>query len=396
MSKLAISAAAAALVAFGSTAGAQQLRIGHINTLTGPLSIPGIENMRGFMLGMAKEGWTKNGDKLGGLTTNLYVEDDQGKPSIGLNAARKLVQQDNVDIVTGIIWSNVLMAIQRAVFRGGRILITTNAGAAPMSGKRCNALFLQTSFQNDMFTESLGVLVNQQGIKNVVALAPNYQAGKDLIAGFKRTFKGKISGQILFKLGQKDFQAEITRLRSMQPEAVFIFAPGGMGIAFMKQWAASGLAKNTKLFTAATVDWLGLPAMGQAAVGSFHTIFWPSDSKDPVNVEFIKAYMAKHKKHPSMYAAAAYDAPRVIAAAVRALNGKVSDKRALSKALRHTPFPSVRGKFSFNVNGSPIESWYRREVVMGQDGKPTLVTKGVVVKDMKDSYWQQCPEKERL
>ncbi len=396
MKKLLTTAVATVLVAAGSVANAAELRIGHINTLTGPQSLPGIENMRGFMLGLESVGWKKNGDTVGGLPTSVFIEDDQGKPDVGLNAARKLIQQDKVDMVTGIIWSNVLMAVQRDVFRNKRILITTNAGAAPMSGRRCNALFLQTSFNNDMFTESLGILVNQQGIKNVVALAPNYQAGKDLIAGFKRTFKGKVSGQILFKLGQKDFQAEITRLRAMQPEAVFIFAPGGMGIAFMKQWAASGLGKKAKLYTAASVDWLGLPAMGDAAVGSFHTIFWPSDSKDPVNQEFVKAYMAKYKKHPSMYAAAAYDAPRIIDGAVKAMNGKIDDKRALSKALRHTPFKSVRGDLSFNVNGSPIESWYRREVVLGDDGKPTLVTKGIVVKDMKDSYWQKCPKKQRL
>ncbi len=396
MRKFVTTAAAAALLVAAGSAQGQELKIGHINTLTGPLSLPGIENMRGFMLGLESVGWKKNGDTVGGIPTSVFVEDDQGKPDIGLSVARKLIQQDKVDMVTGIIWSNVLMAVQRDVFRNKRILITTNAGAAPMSGRRCNPLFLQTSFNNDMFTESLGILVNQQGIKNVVVMGPNYQAGKDLIAGFKRTFKGKVAGQILFQLGQKDFQAEITRLRSMKPEAVFIFAPGGMGIAFVKQWAASGLGKTSKLYTAAPVDWLTLPAMGEAAVGSYHTIFWPSDSKDPVNQEFVKAFMAKYKKHPSMYAAAAYDAPRIIDAAVKAMKGKIDDKRALSKALRHTPFKSVRGKLAFNVNGSPIESWYRREVVMGSDGKPTLVTKGVVVPDMKDSYWQKCPEKQRL
>lgn len=388
---------AVAIALAATTAKAEELRIGYINTLSGGAAILGKEQLSGLMLGLEHEGWKKDGDKLGGVPMKLIVGDDQQKPDVALRVARKMLTSDRVHIISGLFWSNILMPVQRFVTRQGRIVLTTNAGAAPMSGKLCNKLFLATSFNNDQFSESMGQLMTREGIKSVYMIAPNYQAGKDMFAGFKRFYKdGKVVGETLFKLGQTDFQAEISRIRAAKPEGVFVFAPGGMGIAFFKQWGASGAGKDIKLYSVAVVDYLTLNPIGAAAVGTYHTAPWKPEAQTEANQRFVKDFTAKHGRHPSWYAAHAYDAARLLAAALKKVGGKTDDLLALSKALRHTPYPTVKESITFNVNGIPIQNWYKREVVMGDDGKPVIKTTGIVMENQKDSYWQDCPEAQRL
>lgn len=375
---------------------AEELRIGFLNTLTGPGALLGKVQLRGFKLGLEKEGWLEDGDRLAGAPMRLFIGDDQMRPDSGLQEARKMLLSDKVDIVAGVTFSNVLMAVQRAVIRAGKIMIATNAGAAPMAGQRCSPYFIATSFNNDQLAESLGRMVNREGVKSVVAMAPNFQAGKDMIAGFRRYYKGKVGRRILFKLGQTDFQAELSRVRALKPGAVFVFAPGGMGIAFMKQWAAAGMSGKIKLYTVAVVDWLTLKPIGKAAIGTRQTIHWDSSSVRPANREFIRTYRARYASPPAFYAAQAYDAARLIAAALKKVGPNFKDRKIMARALRHTPFASVRGRIAFNVNGFPIQTWFRREVAADANGRPTILTKGTIAREMKDSYWQKCPEKNRL
>src|SRR5690606_22709293 len=233
--------------------------------------------------------------------------------------------------------------------------------------------------------------------KTAWAMAPNYQAGKDVINGFKSGYKGKVIGETLFKLGESDFQPDLSKVRSEKPEAGFFFGPGAMGISFLKQWAASGLGQDTKLYTLFTVDWISLPVIGDAAVGTFHTNQWDIDSKDPVNQKFVKDYVTKYGKMPAHYAQQAYDGPRLIAAALRANGGKkYKDALSFVKAMRHTPFPSARGPYTYNVNGIPVQNFYKREVVRADDGKLWITTRGIALQDDKDPFWQQCPAPNRL
>lgn len=396
MKKHAILAAAlASSVAITAPASAQsELKIGYITTLTGGAAFLGKAQLNGFLLGLEHQGWKKNGDKFGGVPMQLITGDDQLRPSIGLDVARKMIQSDNVDIIAGIIWSNILMTVQRPVIAAKKILISTNAGAAPMAGRRCSPYFISTSFQNDEAAEAMGLLMNKEGIKNAYLMAPNYQAGKDNLAGFRKNFKGKIVGQTLFQINQKDFQAELARVRAVKPQAVFAFAPGGMGIALVKQWAASGLSKTTKLYTAYAIDNLTMRAIGKAAVGTYHTNFWGADLQTPRNEKFVKAWMAKYKSVPSMFSPAAYDAAILIADGLRATKGNFKDHLALAKAMRKNGLRSVRGDLKYNVNGFLMQPYYKRTVEI-LNGKPVIVT-GEVVRNTKDSYWQKCPEKNRL
>ena len=387
---------AAALVLLAGAATAEELRIGFINSYSGPSAVLGNAQLNGFMLGLESEGWKKDGDKLGGVPTTLVTGDDLQKPDVGLQVVQKMLKNDKVHIVAGVFWSNVLAAVVRPVVEAQRIMLTTNAGSSQTAGPNCSRYFVSTSFSNDQFSEALGKLMTDDGVKSAYVLAPNFQGGKDMVAGFKRTFnEAGIVGQTLFKFGETDFQPYISEVRARKPEAVFVFAPGGMGISFMRQWAASGAGADTKVYSVGLIDWVTLPPIGGAALGTYHTNPYDPTSTSPENQEFVNAYKAKFNAMPDFYSANAYDGARLIASAVRATGGKVDDRLALAKAMRDVPFKSVRGPFKLNVNGIPIQNWYKREVVTAADGKPTIVTKGVVLANQKDPYWQQCPAAER-
>ncbi len=389
---LSLTVAAVAVLIAGS-ASANELRIGYMNTMKHPL---GKEQVRGWKLALAAQGWKKNGDKLGGVPTKIFYCDDQRKPDVGISCAKKFVEQDKVQIVAGITWSNILNAVRNPVVRNKVILLSTNAGSSRLAGKACSKYFISSSWQNDMMPEAMGQLMNEDKLASVFLMSPNYQAGKDMLTGFKRYYKGKVKGQILYKLGNRDFQSELTRVRAAKPESVFIFAPGPMGIAFMKQWAASGLGKSTKLYTVFTVDNLMLKPIGKAAIGTYHTNYWDPDSKNPANVKFIADFKAKFGRLPSHYAAQAYDAPGLIASGVRGVGGNVHNTLALMKAMRKANYASVRGKYSYNVNGMPIQNYYKREVLAGPNGKPYIKTAGVVFVNAKDSYAKICKKSEQL
>lgn len=381
-------ALAAVFALAGAAASAAEVKIGFVSTYTGGAAVLGKHQTDGFKLGLEKLG-----NKLGGLDAVVIYGDDQQKADVGRQVVDEMLEKDKVDFVTGIIWSNVLMAVQQKVTRNETILVTTNAGAAPMAGKRCSKYFFSTSWNNDQTPEAMGKLMQDEGLDNVFLMAPNYQAGKDMIAGFKRYYKGKIAGQILTKLGQKDFQAELSQVRAAKPGAMFIFQPGGMGIAFMKQWAAYGLAKDIPLYTVFTIDWATLPAIGSAALGTFHTSYWGIDLDNAANKEFVASFREKYGYTPSHYAAQAYDLPFLLDSAIGAVGGDLSNKDGLIAAMEKADFDSVRGKFSYNVNHIPIQNFYKREVVQGPDGKPTIVIRGAVFEDHKDAYYQECKMK---
>ncbi len=387
----------AAALALAAPASAQELRIGFMNTYSGGGAILGKHQDNGWKLGLAHEDWTKDGDKLGGVPTKIFYADDQTKPDVGVKEVEKFLKQDKVQIVAGIIWSNVLLAITKPTFDNKSILLTTNAGASPMAGAGCNPLFVSSSWNNDQSPEALGKRMSDDKLATIYMIAPNYQAGKDMIAGVLRTLKGpKVLDQDLVKFGETDFQANISKIRAAKPTAVFAFMPGPMSPAFFKQWQSAGIGNEVKLYTIFSVDNATLPAVGDAAIGSYHASYWSHDLAIPENQKFVRDYTAKYGGLPSEFAAQAYDAARLIAAAVKAVGGKVDDTAGLAKALRHTKYPSTRGPYEYNVNGIPIQNFYLREVVKGPDGKPAIVSRGAIFEKHKDAYWEQCPANMRL
>src|SRR3990170_5521573 len=294
--KYALAGAVASALAFSQPAMAQpqkSIKIGFITTLSGPLGVIGKHMKDSVELAL-----DHLNRKVGGLETEVVYGDDQAKPDVGLQVAKEMMQKDNVDIVAGIIWSNVMLAVVPAVTETGRIMVGTNAGASPLAGAQCNERSFSTSWNNDQSPEALGKYMQDQGINDVYVLAPNYQAGKDMVAGFKRYYKGRIVDEVYTRFGQTDYQAELSELRSKNPKAVFVFYPGGMGIQFLKQYSEAGLRGLYPLYSVFTVDEITIPAIKHAALGQYQARFWSPDLKVPASQKYVADFQKKYGHLP--------------------------------------------------------------------------------------------------
>jgi branched-chain amino acid transport system substrate-binding protein len=382
-------ALAAVVLALGTAAcGADRVKVGFVSTLSGPSSALGIDIRDGFLLEVKL-----NGGKLGGLPADVQVSDDQFKPDVARSLFERYVKRDKVDFMTGVVFSNIMLAALPEAIDNKVIYISPNAAPSSMAGKDCNPLFFAVSWPNDAYHEAAGAFANQRGLKNAYLVAPNYQAGKDSLAGFKRTFKGQIVGENYTKLGQLDYAAELAEIRAAKPQAVYIFLPGGMGINFIKQFVGAGLSKDMMLLLpgfSADQDVIG--PVGPAMAGLFNTAHWSPDFSNAANQKFVAEFEKEYKRVPTLYASQGYDAAQLINAAVRDVKGKLDDQEALRRALRAARFESVRGPFRFNANQYPIQNYFVRTV--GSDGKGGLINKSFsepILKDHGDAYVQQCP-----
>jgi branched-chain amino acid transport system substrate-binding protein len=379
--------AVATVASLAMPAAAQSVKIGFIATFSGPAGALGQNLYDGFMLGIDHAG-----GKLGGLTPEIIKEDDQLKPDVGLQAAQKLLQRDKVDFITGIVFANVMMAIYQPVIDSKTFLIGANSGPSPIAGARCSPFFFSSSWQNDDPHGAMGKYLQDKGVKRVYLMAPNYQAGKDALTGFKRFFKGEIVDEVYTAVNQPDYSAEIATLRSAKPDALYVFYPGGMGINFVKQYAQAGLVKTIPLYSTFTVDATTVAAQGDAAIGMFGAASWTADLKNPANERFVADFRKKYNYEPATYAAQAYDAAQMIDAAIKAVHGNLADKDGLRAAFKKADFKSVRGPFRFNNNGFPIQSYYLYEVVR-EDGKLLEHNRGTLITDLADAYAKDCPLK---
>ena len=386
---LAIAAALALSLAAATPALAQQkIKIGFITTMSGPQGIIGKHMKDSVELAL-----DHLGRKIGGLDVEIVYGDDQTKPDVGVQIANDMLKREQVDIMSGIIWSNVMMAVVPVVTGAGKIMVGTNAGASPLAGAQCNELYFSTSWNNDQSPEAMGKFLQDSGVNDVYVLAPNYQAGKDMVTGFKRYFKGRIVEEIYTKLGQQDYQAEITQLRAKNPKAVFAFYPGGMGIQFVRQYHQSGLRERIPLYTVFTVDETTLPAIKEAAIGQYEARFWSPDMNTAASKKYVGDFRKKYGYTPAFYGAQSYEGIMLINSAVKAVKGKVSDTKAMVAALRKADYDSIRGRYKFNVNHHPIQSFYLLKAVKGgSDGVEMRIQKKVF-NDHKDAYYKDCKMK---
>jgi len=382
-------AIAAAFAASPALAQQKQLKIGFITTLSGPAGIIGKHMKDSVELAL-----DHLGRKVGGLPTEVVFGDDQFKPDVGLQVAEEMMKKNGVDIMSGIIWSNVMLAVQPAVNKAGMIMVGTNAGASPLAGKGCNELYFSTSWNNDQTPEAMGKFMQDQGINDVYVMAPNYQAGKDMVAGFKRYFKGRIVDEVFTRVGQPDYQAELSQLRAKNPKNVFVFYPGGMGVAFLKQWSEGGFRGQFPLYSVFTVDETTIPAIKHAALGQYETKFWSPDLKVPASQRYVADFQKKFGYTPAFYGAQSYDGIMLIDSAVRAVKGNVKDTKGMVMAMRKANYNSIRGKFTFNVNHHPIQDFYLLKAVAGPAGKdPVMEIQKKVFENHKDSYYKDCKMK---
>ena len=364
------------------------LKIGFLAELSGPQGALGQDQYDGFMLVVER-----NGGKLGGVPVQILKEDSQLKPDVATQAVQRLIERDKVPIITGVTFSNIMMAIHKPVTQKEVFLVGSNAGPSPIAGSQCSPYQFMVSWQVDQLAEVFGVHANNKGYKRIYLMAPNYQAGKDFLAGFKRTFKGEILDEVYTGLNQPDFSAELTQLAAAKPDGVFVFYPGGLGINFVKQYQQAGLLGKVPLMSGGAVDGTTLPALKETALGVLGAFPWGPDLDNKANKRFVEEFEKKHNRIPASFAAQGYDAALLLDSAIAKVKGNVSDKRAFMAALKSAEFESVRGPFKFGKNHIPIQNFYLQDVVKDAEGQLALKTVATIVKDDQDRFHDKCPMK---
>ena len=356
---------------------AEPVKVGMITTTSGGGAGLGIDVRDGFLLAL------KNA---GASDIEVVIEDDAQKPEIAVQLADKMIQSEQVDILTGIIWSNLAMAVVPSVVAQGKFYLSPNAGPSPLAGAQCHENYFNVAWQNDNLHEAMGAYANDAGFSKTFIMAPNYPAGTDALAGFKRFYKGELAGEVYTQLGQTDYAAEIAQIRAAGADSLFFFLPGGMGIAFMKQYAQSdvGIPAMGPAFSFSQ-DILG--AVGEAALGVKNSAQWNRDIDNAANKKFVETFQAEYGRLPSLYASQGYDTANLIIAA--AAKADVSDADAFRAALKEADFESVRGDFKFGNNNHPIQDIYVREVVKEGD----VITNKIIAtafEDHQDAYAAEC------
>lgn len=375
-----------ALAVSAAPAMAQTVKIGFINTFSGPNATIGNDMRDAFELAL-----DHLGRKIGGQTVEVIYEDDQQKPDVGKQKTEKVIQSDQVDFITGYIWSNVLLASAKSATDAKIHLISGNAGPSQLAGEQCSPYFFSASWQNDQTPMAMGEALNQRNIKKIYVMAPNYAAGKDMAAGVKATFKGEVVDEDYTKWpDQLDFSAELSKVRAAKPEALFVFYPGAAGVQILNQYAQAGLKGQVPFYSAFTIDATTLPLQKDNALGALGTQSWVNDLPNDTNKKFVNDFRKKYGRYPSFYGAQQYDVANLLDSAVRATKGNVKDKAALGAALEKADFKSVRGTFQFNTNHFPIQNFYLQETVKDADGNLTLKTISTVFKDHKDPHYSKC------
>ena len=369
---------------------ADKVKVGFVSTLSGPSAALGVDIRDAFQLAVKL-----NGGKLGGLPAEVIISDDQFKPDVAKEQFEKMVKRDKVDFLTGVVFSNIMLAALPETVESNTFYLSPNAAPSPMAGKDCSPNFFAVAWPNDAYHEAAGQYATNKGFKSAYLLAPNYQAGQDSLAGFKRYYKGKVVNEVYTKLGQLDYAAELAEIRAAKPEILYIFLPGGMGVNFIKQFMAAGLSKETKLIVPGFgADQDIIRGVGADMLGVFDTSHWGLDLPNAANKKFVAEFEKEYKRLPTLYASQGYDTAMLIDAAVKASNGNLSDKDLVRKNLTEAKFSSVRGEFKFNTNHYPIQNYYVREVVKDEQGR--LVNKIIgqpIMTRHADAYVQECKMK---
>lgn len=382
-------------VAFAAAActshAANELKIGFLSTLSGPAGAIGVEIRDGFNLALKTAG-----GKLGGLPTEVIFADDTLNPELGKQLAERLLKRDRVNLMTGVVFSNVMLAVWPTIQAAKTFYIGPNATPTRITGEACSPYFMSASWPNEGYHEAAGHYAKSKGYKNAYLIAPNYPAGKDATSGFKRGYGGAIVAEVYTKLNQLDYSAELAQIRAARPAALYAFLPGGMGINFFKQFVAAGLSAEVPLVVPGFVsDQDIVRAVGEPMLGVFDTAHWAYDLDNDANRKFVAAFEKEFNRIPTVFAEQGYTTALVIDAAVRAVKGRIEDEKAFHKAVLAAPgrIKSPRGDWKFAHNGTPVQDYYLR--VVAKDAKGRLVNKkiGTVVNDHVDFWAKECKMK---
>ena len=380
----ALLAAGAATLAAPALAQAAPIRVGLVVVLTGPQASLGTHMRDGWALGMRHLN-----SQFGGRAVETIIIDDELRPDVAVTKVRAALERDRVDVVAGVVFSNILAAIMRPVTEANTFLISANAGPSTFAGRGCNPFFFSTSYNNDQVHAATGQAAQDAGHRRVFLLTPNYQAGRDAFAGFKSRFRGEVVDEVFVPLTQLDFSAELARIAALRPDAVFTFMPGGLGVNLVRQYRQAGLA-NIPFLSAFTVDESTLPAQGEAALGFMSGTNWTPDMPVEANRRFVEDFVREFNYVPASYAAHAYDTARLLDSAVRRVSGNLGDKNAMRAALAAAEFQSVRGAFRFGANQFPVQDFHLARVGRRADGRFQTEVQRRVMEANVDPWAGEC------
>lgn len=360
----------------------QPIKVGMITSLSGSAGYGGEDLRDGMQLAIDSTG----------ANLQIVAQDDGMKPGQAKQIADRYLKTDNIKILTGIIFGNIAAAVVPDAIDAGAIYISPNTGAARFAGKECNKSFFVTSFQNDSQGEAAGALARELGYKKVFLVAPNYAGAKEAIAAFKLYFKGEIAGEMYTRLDQTDFAVEMAAIRDAKPDVVHAFEPGGLGIAFLRQYHQAGLTSKIPMVAhIATMDQTIVKSVGEIADGIYTASHWNDDFDNEANKKFVAAWKAKYGDRTiTGYAQQGYDTGLLLASAMKAVGGKLDDMDAFRAALRKADFVSVRGAFKFGPNQHPIQDWYALKAVKKPNGEWGLKTEKKVLSNHADRYAAEC------
>ncbi len=382
--KLTLAACLSTLAA--SSLAADSVKVGMMTTLSGPGASLGIDIRDGFNLAVKHLN-----KKLGGLPAEIIIADDTQNPETAKQLAERFIKKDKVDIATGVVFSNIMLAVGPAFFGAETFYISANAGPSQYAGAGCNPWFFNVAWQNDSLHEAMGKYMQDKGVKKAVLLAPAYPGGNDAISGVKTYYKGSVVEEIRTKMGQLDYAAEIAQIRADNAEALYIFLPGGMGVNFLKQYAQSGMMKKTPVYAPGfSADDDTARGVGPAMEGVYNTTHWYREMENPVNKKFVADFQKDYGRLPTLFASQGYDAALLMDAAIKQVGGKIENKAALRKALETVKAPSTRGDYSFGPNHYPVQAYYLRQVVKNADGTVGNKYVGKVADRLVDAYVAQC------
>jgi len=362
----------------------QELKVGLMATLSGPAAIYGQHMRDGFMLAVKQS----NG-ALGGLPTNVIEVDDKLDPELALDLATKLINENGVDVIVGVNFSRVMFAVHDPIVRSKTLFIGTHSGPAPIAGRKCSRYFFSTAYQDDQVHETMGRYASLKGYRQVVTIAPDYEAARDAVAAFRRHFKGQIARELFPKLGQTDFSEEFRQVEEIEPDAIYVFMPGGMGVEIIRQFHTSGLKGLIPFLSSNTVNALSLPLTNEMAEGLFSAAHWAPNLDNPANKRFVREFGRTYNYAPSIYAAQGYDAAKLIHFALE-LTGGIKDQEAMLSAISAAPFESVRGDFRFNSNQFPIQDFYLVEGVRRTSRLYEMEAVARIFDDVGDAYSGSC------
>ncbi|MCG6207764.1 ABC transporter substrate-binding protein [Rhodopseudomonas sp. HC1] len=320
------------------------------------------------------------GGKLGGREVTFVQVDDESKPEAATDNMNRLVGRDKVDVVIGTVHSGVAMAMVKVARDSGTMLIIPNAGANDATGPACAPNIFRTSFSNWQTTFPMGKVMADAGIKNVATITWKYTAGAEMVGAFAENFTkngGKIVEDLTLPFPQVEFQALITRIAQLKPDAVFSFFAGGGAVKFVKDYAAAGLNKSIPLYGAGFLTDGTIEAQGEAASGIKTTLHYADNLDNPANVAFLKAFKAKTQKDGDIYAVQGFDAASLLEIGLGAVKGDAAARDAMIKAMAAAKIDSPRGPLSFNKAHNPIQNIYLREVRNGRNEMVSIAQSAV-------------------